>query len=195
MDRKWIFAPLVTVLCTGIAGDAMARNVYPTRVPNGNVHQCLTCHTVSTGGPGNLNPMGMDVRRTLTDDDLPNWSRLYRIDSDGDGQTNGEELGDPCGDWRFGRRPPRRTDISRPGVAASTSADPFTPSCPGVMRPDAGTVDAGPAMAPADAGVVPPPAASPDDGGCSTSGARGDVGMFFLLLVAWATTRHRGWGH
>lgn len=44
---------------------------------------------------------------------------LCRADSDGDGQTNGEELGDPDCVWRPGSAPARTTDISHPGFADS----------------------------------------------------------------------------
>ena len=51
------------------------------------------------------------------------WTEaLCRADSDGDGLTNGEELGDPCCTWREGQAPARSTDISDPALAESTAA-------------------------------------------------------------------------
>ena len=44
---------------------------------------------------------------------------LCSLDSDGDGFTNGEELGDPNCTWRPLTIPARRTDISHPGFADS----------------------------------------------------------------------------
>lgn len=41
------------------------------------------------------------------------------MDSDGDGLTNGFELGDPCGVWKEGATPAYTTDISHPGNATS----------------------------------------------------------------------------
>lgn len=52
------------------------------------------------------------------------WSRLFCQDADGDGQTNGQELGDPCGHWRRGEEPPRTDDLSSPSDDASTAASP-----------------------------------------------------------------------
>ena len=42
-------------------------------------------------------------------------STLCNADSDGDGQTNGEELGDPDCVWREGTQPAMTTGISHPG--------------------------------------------------------------------------------
>ena len=42
---------------------------------------------------------------------------LCRKDSDGDGLTNGQELGDPDCVWKKGEAPQRTTDITHPGMA------------------------------------------------------------------------------
>ena len=42
---------------------------------------------------------------------------LCRMDSDGDGLTNGQELGDPDCVWTKGQAPQRITDITHPGKA------------------------------------------------------------------------------
>ena len=39
-------------------------------------------------------------------------------DSDGDGFTNGDEVGDPCCIWNWGDVPSRTTNISHPGTAS-----------------------------------------------------------------------------
>ena len=83
---------------------------------------------MSPYGGGTRTAFGNDVRSTLSGG-LPDWSALYALDSDGDGQSNGEELGDPCGDWTFGDTPARQTDISAPGDSDDLSADPQTPGC------------------------------------------------------------------
>ena len=41
---------------------------------------------------------------------------LCRKDSDGDGLTNGQELGDPDCVWTKGQLPQRITDITHPGM-------------------------------------------------------------------------------
>ena len=43
---------------------------------------------------------------------------ICRQDSDGDGKTNGEELGDPDCAWTPGQAPARTTKISHPGSEA-----------------------------------------------------------------------------
>jgi hypothetical protein len=44
------------------------------------------------------------------------WTRaLCKMDSDQDGETNGEELGDPCCRWAEGGEPSRRWQLSHPG--------------------------------------------------------------------------------
>ncbi|GMF22254.1 unnamed protein product [Phytophthora lilii] len=52
------------------------------------------------------------------------WSmELCMADSDGDGQTNGEELGDPCCEWtkESGDAPLWTSGVSNPGDDTSTS--------------------------------------------------------------------------
>ena len=45
------------------------------------------------------------------------WDRcLCETDSDGDGKTNGEELGDPACNWKPGPVPQRNTGLSHPGI-------------------------------------------------------------------------------
>jgi hypothetical protein len=80
----------VLVPRAGATEDDMA--VLPVVQP----HLCLTCHTLDTPVPGNaeLNPFGgdfLDLGRI--------WSpEIAQIDSDGDGCTNGVEIGDADGD-------------------------------------------------------------------------------------------------
>ena len=135
-------ASSVLLLAAGLVASstASAFGNYPGLLPNGNVDRCANCH-LSAGGGGPRTPFGEDVNNNGPG---VQWSLLYDLDSDGDGQTNGEELGDQCGDWTAGAAP-RTTDLSNPGVDSSTSADPNTPAClPGDQ--DAGVtpeVDAG----------------------------------------------------
>ena len=102
---------------------AAARPEFVGTIPNGNVNSCSTCHT---GDAYARNPFGLDVEATMGD--APVWADLVDLDSDGDAQTNGQELGDPCTTWESGAAP-RTTDVSKPGDATSTSADPDSPDC------------------------------------------------------------------
>ncbi|XP_052220094.1 MOXD1 homolog 2-like isoform X1 [Dreissena polymorpha] len=64
------------------------------------------------GGAGTRNPFGEDfkVNNEIWD------AAICRKDSDGDGRTNGEELGDPNCVWRKGSAPQVTTGITHPGV-------------------------------------------------------------------------------
>ncbi|VDP84394.1 unnamed protein product [Echinostoma caproni] len=51
-----------------------------------------------------------------------NWTQLCRLDSDGDGLTNGQELGDPNCEWTKGQTPSRTTNLSHPGVCTPVNS-------------------------------------------------------------------------
>eukprot|EP00117_Sycon_ciliatum_P032755 scpid73886/ scgid4089/ Temptin len=53
------------------------------------------------------------------------WMTVCPQDSDGDGYTNGEELGDPSCTFTTGTTPERSTNLSHPGFACSTFDNPF----------------------------------------------------------------------
>jgi dopamine beta-monooxygenase len=95
---------------------------YRNNIPNGfNVQRAGESfpgvgHTSKAGG-GALNDFGTafaSAGRTWT-------IALCQADSDGDGQSNGFELGDPDCVWTPGATPARSTDISHPGFADSTT--------------------------------------------------------------------------
>ena len=120
------------LLVTGAAPlNTHAKSTFPNYIPNAYVStaqgSCTNCHRSPEGGDA-LTLFGQDVYATL-EGRRPDWSELYYLDSDGDGQTNGQELGDPCGTWIRGEPAPRETDISNPSDATLTSADPATPVC------------------------------------------------------------------
>ncbi len=78
----------------GVASAASARPSYVSLIPND--FECLTCH---------VNPIGGGRRNDFGDDFGGHgavWAEVFAIDSDGDGFTNGDELGDPEGVWRPG---------------------------------------------------------------------------------------------
>jgi hypothetical protein len=104
-----------------------AREFRVFRVPNGTVFSCQTCHVLSTGGP--RNPFGLAVEAKIgsTPADVPFWdAALASVDSDGDGFSNGTELGDPDGDGT----PIQGAQVTNPGNSASkpNSAPNFTSS-------------------------------------------------------------------
>lgn len=78
-------------------------NARPWRVeqiPNGNKFGCLSCHNSSYGG--SLNSFGLSVESVVGRGSRASFwnSVLASKDSDGDGSSNGEELGDPDGDGK-----------------------------------------------------------------------------------------------
>jgi uncharacterized protein (TIGR03382 family) len=106
----------VLLLATGAAS---ALPNYPADTPNGSVNSCATCHETPEGT--GRNAFGTAVQGK--GGPAAAWPQLFGLDSDGDGVTNGAELGDPCGVWVSGAAPERTIGITNPGVADAT-ADP-----------------------------------------------------------------------
>jgi len=92
-------------------------------IPNGAVSNCQTCHVSPLGG-STRNAFGNAVNGLVTPNGQQQfWSAaLAALDSDGDGFTNGQEMGDIDGDGT----PERNTGISNPGDASSTPILPNT---------------------------------------------------------------------
>ena len=108
---RFVVCSLLLVL---LAPAASARQAYTDYIPAAPVNgACATCHTDAMGDD-ELNAFGLDAESTISQDG-PDWSRLFCRDSDGDGATNGQELGDPCGTWTPGAAPLRTEPISAPG--------------------------------------------------------------------------------
>lgn len=88
------------------------------KVPNGaSVPGVAGLGHVDPEGGGQLNDFG----RAFQDAGYKWTVDLCAKDSDGDGQTNGEELGDPCCTWSIGLDPQWTSGVSHPGLASSTS--------------------------------------------------------------------------
>eukprot|EP00756_Hemistasia_phaeocysticola_P059786 Hpha_TRINITY_DN36725_c0_g1::TRINITY_DN36725_c0_g1_i1::g.142135::m.142135 len=101
---------------------------YTTLVPNARMVPAVTCiGSVNAAGGGGSNPFGAAfVQGGRT------WSReLCMADSDGDGYTNGQELGDPQCVWSPGLSATMVTGLSHPGLYSSipTNTPPgYTPA-------------------------------------------------------------------
>ena len=115
---------LVAMLFFGgvVAEEADARSKRVRQVPNGSVASCNTCHTSGGGSP--LNPFGIEIATNfLTSAGAPGdviWgAELAALDSDGDGASNGAELGDPDGTWVAGDDNPEG-ETFHPGDPEST---------------------------------------------------------------------------
>ncbi|MGI8602462.1 MAG: putative Ig domain-containing protein [Verrucomicrobiales bacterium] len=87
------------LLGTTVSDRLAARPFRVNMFPNGNVFGCANCH-VSPGGGGQRTPFGEAVFAIVGGSSMtPFWSpSLAAADSDGDGGSNGQEMGDVDGD-------------------------------------------------------------------------------------------------
>ncbi|XP_065180663.1 temptin-like [Sycon ciliatum] len=98
----------------------------PSLVPSSSGMDGVVCqsigHVASCNGPpsGGGNVFGMAFLAGGN-----SWAAVCNVDSDGDGLTNGMELGDPSCMFMAGDTPERTTNLSNPGFACSTTANPF----------------------------------------------------------------------
>jgi hypothetical protein len=111
------------VLCLSLWSSLEARSFRVSQIPNGNNFGCQNCH-LSAGGGGTRNGFGNAVFSKIGSSSSPFWDASFAsMDSDGDGFTNGEELGDINGDFSLDRS----TGISNPGNASSLPVLPNNP--------------------------------------------------------------------
>ncbi|OWF52617.1 tyramine beta-hydroxylase-like [Mizuhopecten yessoensis] len=113
---------LIAVLCLSTV---WGYRHFQDEIPNGgNVpHPCMANYIwkgvghLNPLGGGDRNPFGLEFKNAgMT------WTKaLCEMDSDGDGITNGEELGDPDCVWTKGNTPTATTGISHPGVCTPYS--------------------------------------------------------------------------
>lgn len=93
-----------------------ARSWRVAQVPNGQNFGCALCHVRSSGG-GARNPFGNEVAQSVGFGSRADFwtAALAEIDSDGDGFSNGAEVGDPDGDGS----PDAGAQVTHPGDANS----------------------------------------------------------------------------
>jgi MYXO-CTERM domain-containing protein len=216
-------ALLVALLASVVPRPTEAREFRVNDVPNGGHLECRTCH--ETDGGVIFNAFGSDVRSFLTGPGQTSqrhvdWGpELAARDSDGDGFTNGEELGDPQGSWRAGDPAPGGAP-SAPGdpaskpvsgacgdgqLAASETCDGAqlrgatcesqnlgsgTLACTAECRLDTSGCDGGPEAD--DDGEPPAADAQPGAGGCAvSSGGPEAAPVAALAALAALLTRRR----
>uniref|UniRef100_K3X0X0 Temptin Cys/Cys disulfide domain-containing protein n=1 Tax=Globisporangium ultimum (strain ATCC 200006 / CBS 805.95 / DAOM BR144) TaxID=431595 RepID=K3X0X0_GLOUD len=102
------------------ARDVAAKPEFVARLPNGaSVPGVEALGHVNPEGDGARNQFGKDFDKAGR-----KWTKaLCAMDSDGDGQTNGQELGDPCCEWSTtGTASVRWTEgVSHPGLSSKKS--------------------------------------------------------------------------
>jgi dopamine beta-monooxygenase len=112
---------LVVIL---LISEVLSHSEYQSKIPNGNNVYHLgqkwpgVGHNAAGGG-GIRNPFGIDWEKTHE------WTTEFcQLDSDNDGLTNGQELGDPECIWKVGDTPARDHDITHPGFPQEDLTDP-----------------------------------------------------------------------
>lgn len=118
----WLMKRIVAILLVVTAYPASldAREARSDHVPNAGRFDCGLCHVDSAGeGPRNafgqqIEEMGLSGEGPIGTQEVV-WAQIYDGDPDGDGFTNGEELGDPDGEWRIGDGDPSVRFPSLPG--------------------------------------------------------------------------------
>lgn len=167
--NRLLFAGATVALTTLAAAGAEARAFRVTQIPNGVAFACNTCHTTPSGGPRNTFGTAVFDGITTSLFTAPaGWGPLLAgQDSDGDGFTNGQELGDPDGTWTVGDPNPT-FDATNPGDATSFPAvtDPDVGSDTGADSGTDATEDTGTDTAvDPDTAVEPDTTAEPDSAG------------------------------
>lgn len=125
---KKSFLYILGLLVIATTSVIISREFRVAKIPNGGKFRCANCH-VDPGGGGPRNQFGQDVEARVTPNGTQDfWNEsLAGIDSDGDGKTNGQELGDPTGSWRPGQANPGNFNlVSNPGDVQSTEVKDIT---------------------------------------------------------------------
>lgn len=158
---------LLLVIATLLHSVVDAYPQFKDKIPNGYAYsrfdsgiQCeaLGHSNCIPGAP--RNPFGLDFKAAGL-----RWTKeLCEKDSDGDGLTNGEELGDPCCEWSEENPSavrltmlshPGRSDLSGASAAPKCEVSSSAPNRPTSFLPEPTTVPS--TVAPANPTVLPTP--------------------------------------
>ena len=93
-------------------------NAYPSdlaKLPNGN------SYGLTLGHPGGVTKKPTALATSFYSNGQKWNKEVCQADVDGDGQTNGFEMGDPCCTWYIGQSPMYTTGLSDPNSATSKS--------------------------------------------------------------------------
>ncbi|MCC6553218.1 MAG: hypothetical protein IT372_09385 [Polyangiaceae bacterium] len=155
-----------------LGGTAAALSQYGPAFPNGTTgtEACIYCHPAGAGG-GDRNPFGTAIENGYTPSNLAAfWPDNCSQDADGDGATNGEEVGDPCCEWTMGATP-QEGIASNPGDPVDTQ----TTVCAGSTSSSSSSGGTGTGTGSTGGGLAdPPPPIS--QGACSVDGPLGGQG-------------------
>ena len=125
--RHLLFA-LVLVSVGAVSGPASARPFREQQLPAGAALGCNACHNGDQLNPfGEAMEAGFLSPGALSSADALWGPELAGLDSDGDGATNGQELGDPEGIWLPGD--PAPAAFSFPGFATCEELPTAERSC------------------------------------------------------------------
>ncbi len=202
---RWLGAPVLLALT--LPATALAEAIDVGRIPNGQSLGCANCHTNNDrNNLGVFNPWGEAIRAIEGANGDVDWARDCSADADGDGHSNGAELGDPDCVWTIGDTPAMER-TGHPGdpniVPGDVMPEPMEPE---PMEPEPGEPEPGepepgepepgepepgePEPPPGDGGVNDPQQGgaviSLDDGCSQAPGAPTSGGWllaFGLLLV------------
>ena len=150
-SRMLVMLVMLLICCCCRDDDVVsARPFYAQRIPNGE-QVPSPCepgrswpgvgHVASSGG-GQLNPFGMDFAKAGM-----SWPAVCALDSDGDGLTNGQELGDPSCQWTVEKPTQLLPAKGHPGIkdAPGTTIDqsmcPKKMDCAAAEEPETRTLE------------------------------------------------------
>ncbi|GMF33874.1 unnamed protein product [Phytophthora fragariaefolia] len=122
----------VAIAVAHLSSGVGASKEFVALIPNGgNVPNAPAIgHSDNTGKSSATNAFGSAFA-----DAGKSWTLgLCQADTDGDGQTNGQELGDPCCEWSIGATPRWTSGVSHPSDSSKTSNESIWASinCTGV---------------------------------------------------------------
>ncbi len=150
MLRLGVFVTAIFAVSLMALPDADARASRVSQTPASEA-SCGLCH-VNPAGAGARTPFGETVNENLVGDNIVaatvDWPAVAALDSDGDGASNGAELGDASGEWMPGQ--PGITPVSDANDQRSTPDNPDVTEEP-AAEPDGGgggNTDEGCAVAP-----------------------------------------------
>jgi hypothetical protein len=114
---KRYFTLSIIIIFLTIGSNVFSKSGFQNFIPNGQVNTCLNCHFSINGGARNL--FGKAAENSMSNDRV-RWEKIFNLDSDGDGFTNGEELQDSKGVWTIGQTAPENASlVTNPGDPTS----------------------------------------------------------------------------